>query len=59
MGERFLGSIPIDPEVVRACDAGVPFIQQNLENRTARAIRQVMQQILEKLPRKNKHEETM
>jgi Mrp family chromosome partitioning ATPase len=57
MGECFLGSIPLDPEVVRACDAGIPFVRQNLETRTALAIQKVMHQILDKIPRKEKHED--
>jgi Mrp family chromosome partitioning ATPase len=34
----FLGSIPIDSNMVHACDAGKPFIQFNNQNSTAQAI---------------------
>lgn len=45
MGVPFLGSIPIDPAVVEACDKGMPFIYHYSKTATASA----MQEILDRL----------
>ncbi len=51
-GVPFLGSIPIDPEVVSACDSGEPFINFNSQNTTAQALNYAFEPLL-KLDTKN------
>jgi Mrp family chromosome partitioning ATPase/predicted Fe-Mo cluster-binding NifX family protein len=47
MGVRFLGRIPIDPQVVEACDSGTPFVHHYNQNQTARAFEKVSDAILQ------------
>lgn len=47
MGVRFLGRIPIDPQVVEACDSGKPFVRHYNQNRTAKAFKKVSDAILQ------------
>ena len=52
-GVPFLGRLPIDPGMVRACDAGVPFIQSHAASDTARQLRDILRPLLslaQKLP---------
>ena len=42
----FLGSIPIDPEVVSACDSGKPFINSNSQSTTAQALNYAFELLL-------------
>jgi len=42
----FLGSIPIDPEVVSACDYGKPFINFNSQSTTAQALNHAFESLL-------------
>jgi len=42
----FLGSIPIDPEVVSACDSGKPFINFNSQSTTAQALNYAFESLL-------------
>eukprot|EP00760_Papus_ankaliazontas_P033533 PhM_4_TR6402/c0_g1_i1/m.98592 len=37
-GVRFLGRVPLDPNVMRSCDAGVPLIEHTATSPAARAI---------------------
>ena len=46
MKAPFLGAIPIDPAVVRACDEGVPFIKHCAGGATADAFQHVIQPLL-------------
>ncbi len=46
LGIHFLGRIPIDPEIVQACDSGQPYVGENSENETAQAFSQVTERIL-------------
>jgi len=46
MKVRYLGDVPIDPDVVRACDEGEPFVQKNPESHTARAFINIIKPIL-------------
>ncbi len=46
MEAPFLGAIPIDPAVVRACDEGVPFIKHYEGGATADAFRKVIGPLL-------------
>ena len=48
----FLGSIPMDPEVVSACDSGKPFINFNSQNTTVQAFNYAFEQLM-KLNTKN------
>jgi ATP-binding protein involved in chromosome partitioning len=43
----FLGSIPIDPSIVSACDAGQPLVSYNSQSRTAQALQHVFEQLLQ------------
>jgi len=43
----FLGSIPIEPGMVEACDSGEPYVHQNQQTGTAAAFDKVIQVILE------------
>ena len=47
-GVPFLGSIPLDPLVVRSCDNGEPFIVRHADSAAARAFRGVVERILSK-----------
>lgn len=46
MGVPFLGSIPIDPAVGEACDAGKPFVHHNSRTETAKAFERIVRPIL-------------
>jgi len=48
----FLGEVPIDPAIVEASDAGVPYIKQYAESRTAESFRKVIQPLLDLKERK-------
>jgi len=43
---QFLGRIPIDPQIVQACDAGQPYVGENNRNETAKAFSNVTQRVL-------------
>jgi len=47
MAVPFLGRIPIDPQIVQACDAGRPFISSNIQSPTAQAIEQTFRHLLQ------------
>lgn len=47
MGVRFLGRIPIDPQIVQSCDSGNPFLYQYNQSQTARAFEKTLNPILE------------
>jgi len=49
MNVPFLGRIPIDPQIVRCGDSGVPYVRQFSESAAARAFAGAAQRILEKL----------
>jgi len=48
MNVPFLGKIPIDPEIVEACDSGKPYIQHFSETQTAKAFENVIDTIFKK-----------
>ena len=43
----FLGRIPIDPQIVEACDSGRPFVYHYNQNKTAKAFEKLWSPILE------------
>jgi Mrp family chromosome partitioning ATPase len=45
----FLGSIPIDPEMVRASDEGRPYILRHTESPAWEAINEIMERLLERI----------
>jgi len=45
-GVPFLGAIPLDPNMVKAADNGMPFMKNNLESPTADSINAVIKPIL-------------
>ena len=47
MNVPFLGTIPIDPQIVRACDSGQPYVQHYSSNQTAKAFKDAMLPLLE------------
>jgi ATP-binding protein involved in chromosome partitioning len=47
MGVRFLGRIPIDPQIVQSCDSGRPFLYQYNQSQTAKAFEKTLNPILE------------
>jgi len=47
MGVPFLGRIPIDPQIVQACDSGRPFVYHYNQSQTARAFEKILNPILE------------
>lgn len=49
MNVPFLGSIPIDPQVVEASDQGVPFVAEYSETKTAQAFEGAIQVLLSNL----------
>jgi ATP-binding protein involved in chromosome partitioning len=47
MNVPFLGRIPIDPQIVQACDSGRPFVHHYNQSRTAKAFEKISNPILE------------
>ncbi len=47
MSVPFLGRIPIDPDIVRACDSGRPYVEQYSTSHAAQAIKAAMAPLLE------------
>ncbi len=47
MNVPFLGRIPIDPQIVQACDSGKPFVYHYNQSQTAKAFEKVLSSILE------------
>ena len=43
----FLGKIPIDPEIVEACDNGEPYVDRFKDSTTAKAFQKVIQPLLD------------
>ena len=43
----FLGRIPIEPQIVQACDSGKPFIYHYSQNQTAKTFENILNPILE------------
>jgi len=50
MGVPYLGSIPIEPEVVRSGDGGVPVVKQHPHSETAKAFGRMVRQLLAREP---------
>lgn len=46
MNVRFLGRLPIDPQIPEACDAGTPYISHYSSSETAKAFERAIQLIL-------------
>ena len=42
MGVPFLGRVPIDPQIVQACDAGRPFVYHNSNSPAAKAFKEAI-----------------
>ena len=47
MNVPFLGRIPIDPQIVRACDSGQPYIKHYRSSQTAKTFKEAMVPLLE------------
>jgi len=47
MGVPFLGRIPIDPQIVQACDSGKPFVYHYNQSQTAKAFEKILNPIFE------------
>jgi Mrp family chromosome partitioning ATPase len=47
MGVPFLGRIPIDPEIVEACDLGRPYVSTYTQSETAKVFGRIVLPILE------------
>ncbi len=47
MNIPFLGRIPIDPQIVNACDSGEPYIQQYSQSRASQSFNEAIKPILE------------
>ncbi|KPJ66067.1 MAG: chromosome partitioning protein ParA [Coxiella sp. DG_40] len=47
MHVRFLGRIPIDPQIVQACDSGRPFVYHYNQSQTAKAFEKMLNPLLE------------
>jgi len=47
MNVPFLGRIPIDPQIVQACDSGRPFVYHYNQTETAKAFEKVLNPVLE------------
>jgi Flp pilus assembly CpaE family ATPase len=50
-GVPFLGKIPMDPALARACDLGRPFIDTDRQGLAAEAIRSAFEMLLNGLSR--------
>ena len=46
MNVPFLGRIPIDPQIVQACDSGQPYVQHYSQSQTAKAFSEAMLPLL-------------
>ena len=46
-GVPFLGRIPIEPQIVQACDSGKPFVFHYSQSKTAKAFQKMLNPILE------------
>jgi ATP-binding protein involved in chromosome partitioning len=46
MDAPFLGRLPIDPQIVQACDEGRPYIQHFADTATAQAFQRIVEQIV-------------
>jgi len=42
MNVPFLGRVPIDPQIVEACDSGQPYLQKFADSATARCFAQTI-----------------
>ncbi len=47
MGVRFLGAIPMDPNIAEACDNGQAFVRQYAASSTAVIMQEIIQPIIE------------
>jgi Mrp family chromosome partitioning ATPase len=47
MNVPFLGQIPIDPQIVRSCDSGQPYIQHYSSSQTAKAFKEAIATLFE------------
>ena len=47
MGVRFLGAIPMDPNIAEACDNGQAFVRQYAASPTAVIMQEIIQPIIE------------
>jgi len=47
MNVPFLGRIPLDPQIVQACDSGKPFVYHYNQTQTAKAFEKILNPILE------------
>jgi ATP-binding protein involved in chromosome partitioning len=47
MHVRFLGRIPIDPQIVQACDSGRPFVHHYNQSQTAKVFEKILNPILD------------
>jgi len=43
----FLGRVPIDPEIVRACDSGRPYVKHYSRSRAAKAFKEAIKPLIE------------
>ncbi|MFC1565186.1 iron-sulfur cluster carrier protein MrpORP [candidate division KSB1 bacterium] len=59
MNVPFLGSIPLEPNIVEACDLGNPYVSRHSEDKTAQAFNAVIKPIIELdiMEKKNQKEE--
>jgi ATP-binding protein involved in chromosome partitioning len=46
MNVPFFGRIPIDPEIVNACDKGTPFVSVHKDSETALVFERIVEQLL-------------
>jgi Mrp family chromosome partitioning ATPase/NifU-like protein involved in Fe-S cluster formation/predicted Fe-Mo cluster-binding NifX family protein len=46
MGVPFLGAVPLDPKVVRACDEGRPYVHHDAHSETAKAFARIVKPLL-------------
>jgi len=52
MNVPFLGSIPLDPRIARACDEGKNFIHEFSDSEASKAYVQIIKKIVEKVGKK-------
>ena len=46
MGIKFLGKIPLEPKIVEDSDAGIPFVVENPDSRSAKAFNEIAENVL-------------
>ena len=53
LGERFIGSLPLDPRIARSCDEGKSFLEEVPDSPAVRAFRTIVEKVVSFCEAKN------